>query len=77
MSFAVCKLHSWEFVQYEYGRGSIVLCKGLLLRTLYPNHVDINSIPGKGNNLVHQSRLMVCVNNEGVRDLITFHDVDA
>ena len=55
-------------------------CKGLLLRiywTLYPYHVDIHSIPGKGNNLVHQSRLMVCVNNEGVRDLITFYDVDA
>ena len=54
--------------------------QGLLLHiywTLYPYHVDIHSIPGKGNDLVHQSRLMTCVNDESVRDLITFYDMDA
>ena len=37
----------------------------------------INHPYPSSDNLVHQSRLMVCVNDEGVRDLITFYDVDA
>ena len=45
--------------------------------TLYPYHVDIYPIPGKGNNLVHQSCLMAYVNDESVCDLITFYDMDA